>query len=132
MNDRLKFRVFGLCCNSKLEKNWVNITEVGNFLIDKDGNLMDASAYFDPINHPEHFIIEQCTGFSDKSGNLIYEGDIVLGTSGFKYCIIWSEMELGWALQNLETRLCIAMNAFMPDEIEIIGNIHEQAEQKDK
>ena len=56
----------------------------------------------------------------------------MLGASGFKYCIIWSEMELGWALQNLETKLCIAMNAFMPDEIEIISNIHEQAEQKDK
>lgn len=76
----------------------------------------------------KEFIVEQCTGLKDKNGNLIYENDIVLGASGFKYCIIWSEMELGYALQNLETRLCIAMNAFTPDEIEIIGNIHKQKE----
>lgn len=74
---------------------------------------------------------EQCTGLKDKKRDLIYENDIMLGDSGFKYCIIWSEMELGWVLQNLETRLCITMNAFTPDELEIIGNVHKQADQKD-
>lgn len=105
MNDRFKFRVW-----------W---EQENRYRIDV--KIHPIEKFF-----RKGFIIEQCTGLKDKNGNLIYENDIVLGNSGFKYCIIWSEMELGWALQNLETRLCIAINAFIPDEIEIIGNIHEQ------
>jgi len=112
MNDRFKFRVW-----------W------------KKENRYRVDVNIIPIGHLENFndnefVIEQCVGLKDKNGRFVYENDVVLGASGFKYCIIWSEMELGWALQNLETRLCIAMNAFTADEIEIIGNIHEQKEQQ--
>lgn len=92
-------------------------------LVPKYTNIVDGC---DPTVAIGDF--EFCTGLKDKNGNLIYEGDIVLGASGFKYCIIWSEMELGWVLQNLETRLCIAMNAFTADEIEIVGNVHQTKE----
>lgn len=128
MNDRFKFRVFGLCCNSKLEKNWVNITEVGKFFIDKDGKLIDASAYFDPINHPEYFIIEQCTGLKDNCGNLIYEGDII-GDGEDDYVIKWDSNRTMFVAEDVDTSYEI--EDVLDPTICVIGNIHEQAEQKE-
>lgn len=121
--DRFRFRVWD---NTK--NQYVDDSEV-ELLLNANGDLLLGNwheVYFAKGN----YIIEQCVGLKDGNGTLIYENDIVLGISGFKYCIIWSEMELGWALQNLETRLCIAMNAFTPDDIEIVGNIHEQRDTK--
>ena len=120
MNDRFKFRVW-----DKYMKGYVKENLGEKYVWIEDDGQLGAGTDDDSC------VLEQCTGLKDKNGKLIYENDIVLGDTGFKYCIIWSEMELGWALQNLETKLCIAMNAFTLDEIEIIGNIHEQAEQKE-
>lgn len=72
---------------------------------------------------------EQCTGFSDKNGKLIYDDDIIrwYGTHKIQdYKVVW--VNGGWCLKNLRTMTTIAMTGL--DASEIIGNIHEQAEQK--
>lgn len=82
---------------------------------------------------------EQCTGFSDKNGKLIYENDRVgfyvyeqdenwyggIGT------VIWYNSS--WRIETSGRFIHFESDIPManPQGIEIIGNVHEQAEQKD-
>jgi hypothetical protein len=62
--------------------------------------------------------LEQFTGLLDKKGKEIYEGDIVRGANGF---LAYIDFEDG-AFQ-----IRAHQNALI-DPIEVIGNIHENAE----
>lgn len=103
------------------------------------------------------FIIEQCTGLKDKNGNLIYEGDIVQYSCGkgvvrfgkYTGCFAcgWENIYpdlIGWYLDdyyepddcgririNFDNTHSSITEEYASD-FEIIGNIHEQSEQKDK
>ena len=103
MNDRFKFRVWW-----EREKRY----------------RIDAKIH--PI---EKFVIEQCTGLKDKNGNLIYEGDIVKAVTN-TYKVIWDRYR--WAIKDSQGYIFSEYINDLLYDCEIIGNIHEHAEQKDK
>lgn len=88
----------------------------------------------------DNAIIEQCTGFSDRDGNLIYEGDILTEfyNPQANYIIKWDEKNAKFGLWYIDHFIVGQISrdggnlCWLPSEFVITGNIHEQAEQKDK
>lgn len=125
MNDRFKFRVWDTDIKEYL---------VGEFLVGGCGDMIHNVVDCESFLNKGNYIIEQCTGLKDKNGNLIYEGDLIKspnnsymlevvrmpnGVYGCKVCKISPVWEMN---------LYSLINAY---DVEIIGNIHEQVEQKD-
>ena len=83
----------------------------------------------------DNAIIEQCTGLSDKIGNLIYESDYVKDKDGDIYLVKWDSELVQFQATGKDNCGFETITPFMKGEtetLEICGNIHEQAEQKDK
>lgn len=84
----------------------------------------------DIINNDEIFVIMQCTGLADKTGKLIYEGDIVTcNDNPLKGVIEWHYRELhfqcGW---NNKLGAGDIYYLVRDCELEVIGNIYENPE----
>ena len=138
MNDRFKFRVW--------DKKSNNYIKVKMFFIDKFGELFkyEQSKSTVYINAPspyvmclcgDNYIVEQCTGLKDKNGRLIYEGDIIvksdvsaIGYSRTRVCKVhWHNDWLSWAITT-QYGDTYELSEFEPQQYEIIGNIHENAD----
>lgn len=130
MNDRFKFRVWNKLTHSFTTGGAIKFG--GLCFIDEEDLGIKLG------EHQELYVIEQCTGLSDKNGKLIYEGDVVQYWWNQKTntgTIFWNNEFARFCIANNETRCPEDSNClmFVADKkiIEIISNIHEQVEQKD-
>ena len=124
MNDRFKYRVWDKSNEQYLDPedmDCICLLPNGCFTVATWDGIQGDMKYW----ANEDIVVEMSTGLKDKNGNLIYEGDIV-ADGDVKRKVVWG----GWYWNAKATCAC-PLDNITTRFVEIIGNIHEQAEQKD-
>lgn len=132
MQDRFKFRVWDcIDCEYIEDSDVIRLTQYGKFVFN------NATNNTEPELNPKRFVFEQCTGLKDKNGKLIYEGDIV-EQEGVFYKVIFSYDDVascGCCIDSfsgcgfvMEDKYGSRGDLAIYSELEIIGNIHENAD----
>lgn len=97
MKARFKIRVFDKVSNKYLTATVLNKYEYDLFT----GEFStDSKSLPDPIN----FLIEYSTGFVDKDGKEIFEGDLIYlaGDSSVKYRVVWEESFGAFMIETID------------------------------
>lgn len=122
---KFKFRVWFKEENSYLQNY------DGNNFFDYDGKLLDLGWFIKCAENPNdgRFIVEQWTGFTDKEGNDIYEGDII-HIGDCEYVVGFNEFLGRWmAYLNIVSPMSednLELFANCEEDCKIIGNINQK------
>lgn len=73
---------------------------------------------------PDRFVVEEFTGFLDKSGSPIYEGDLVQAASGKQYYVVRLDTGGPWCLLPNSTHYQVTLK-LKGSDVKIIGRLPE-------
>ena len=117
MNNRFKFRAWHEPTQKMFEVHCFTDTQVFENTLDGVGATPTNPANMDDC------VLMQCTGLKDKTGQLIYDGDVVALNDDEIAVISWKDIIARFIIESEDVQA--DFDNFYPYELEIVGNIYE-------